>query len=92
MNELSNAHKAPPLPENLARATQVLLEKRLSDAGLSFDCKAYIDEHGEPCVQVYVDNDDDADDTLDLHYVVEDDSPDELYATIREDLSEVYEL
>jgi hypothetical protein len=59
---------------------------------LSFDCSAYVDENGKPCVQVYVDNDDDPDDTLDLHYEVDDDSPDELYAVVREDLEEVYEL
>ena len=89
---LSNAHKSPPLPEGLARGLLLLLEKRLSSAGLTFDCKAYVDENGEPCVQVYVDNDDDERDFLDLHYIVGDDTPDELYATVREDLSEVYEL
>jgi len=80
------------LPVGLARGTLLLLEKRLSASGLSFDCKAYIDEDGAPCVQVYVDNDDDLDDTLDLHYVVDDDTPDELYAVVREDLAETYEL
>jgi hypothetical protein len=92
MSEESNAHKAPPLPDGLARGTRTLLEKRLSSSGLSFDAKAYIDEHGKPCVQVYVDNDDDPDDFLDLHYEVDDDSPDELYAVVREELSEIYEL
>lgn len=92
LNELSNAHKCAPLPEGLARGLALLLDKRLSGQGLSFRCAAYIDEHGKPCVQVQVDNDDDEDDTLDLDYEVDDDSPDELYAAVREDLDEVYEL
>lgn len=92
MSEETNAHKCAPIPEGLARGLKLLLEKRLSSCGLSFDCVAYVDEHGKPCVQVYVDNDDDPDDTLDLHYEVDDDSPDELYAVVREDLDEVYEL
>jgi hypothetical protein len=89
---LSNAHQAPPIPEGLARGVSLLLEKRLSSAGLQFDCKAYIDEHGKACVQVYVDNGEDPNDFLDLHYEVDDDTPDELYAIVREDLSEIYEL
>ena len=92
MNELSNAHKSVPVPEGLARGLCALLDKRLTVYGLSFDCKAYVDEDGKPCVQVYVDNDDDPDDMLDLHYVVDDDTPDELYATVREDLEEVYDF
>lgn len=92
MNELSNAHRSVPAPEPLARGLHLLLDKRLAEFGLNFDCKAYIDENGDPCVQVYVDNDDDPEDTLDLHYVVDDDSPDELYATVREDLEEVYDF
>ena len=92
MNEESNAHKAPPAPEGLARGLTALLDKRLSQFGLTFDCKAYIDEHGSKCVQVYVDNDDDADDYLDLHYEVEDDTPDELYALVKEELQEVYDF
>ncbi len=91
-NEMSNAHKAPPVPEGLARGVSSLLDKRLSQFGLSFDCKAYIDEHGKPCVQVYVDNDDDPSDILDLHYEVDDDTPDELYAIVREELEETYEF
>lgn len=89
---LSNAHKSPPLPTGLARGTLLLLEKRLSDKGLTFDCKAYIDENGDPCIQVYVDNAVDPNDFLDLHYVVDDDTPDELYAIVREDLEQVYDL
>lgn len=89
---LSNAHKSPPLPTGLARGTLMLLEKRLSDKGLTFACSPYIDEHGKPCVQVYVDNDDDPDDRMDLHYEVDDDTPDELYAIVREDLEKVYDL
>jgi len=92
LNEISNAHKCAPIPEGLARGLSLLLEKRLSACGLSFGCQAYIDEHGKPCVQVYVDNDDDPDDYMDLHYEVDDDSPDELYVVVREDLEEVYEL
>lgn len=92
MGELSNAHKCPPIPEGLARGLALLLDKRLSDKGLTFNCSAYIDEDGEPCVQVYVDNDDDPDDKMDLHYIVGDDSPDELFFEVRKDLSEVYEL
>ena len=69
-----------------------MLDKRLAQFGLNFDCKAYIDEHGQPCVQVYVDNDDDPEDIMDLHYVIDDDSPDELYAIVREDLEEVYDF
>ena len=92
MNELSNAHKCPPIPEGLARGLSLLLDKRLSSQGLTFDCRAYVDEEGNPCIQVYVDNDDDPDDYLDLHYIVDDDSPDELYADVREDLGEVYDL
>ena len=92
MSDISNAHKAPPLPTSLARGVSQLLDKRLTGVGLSFDCKAYVDEHGKPCVQVYVDNDDDAEDHMDLHYEVDDDSPDELYALVREELAEVYEL
>jgi hypothetical protein len=92
VGELSNAHKAPPIPEGLARGVKLLLEKRLSSAGLDFDCKAYIDEHGKPCVQVYVDNGEDPNDFLDLHYEVDDDSPDELYAIVKEDLDAEYEL
>lgn len=92
MNEESNAHTAPPPPEGLARGVTALLDKRLSQFGLTFDCKAYIDEHGNQCVQVYVDNDDDPDDHLDLHYEVEDDTPDELYALVKEELQEVYDF
>lgn len=92
MGDDSNAHRCQAIPESLARAVKVLLDKRLAELGLTFDCKAYIDENGDACVQVYVDNEDDDDDTLDLDYIVGDDSPAELYAAIREDLSEVYEL
>lgn len=92
MNELSNAHSAPPPPEGLARGVALLLDKRLSKYGLTFDCKAYIDQDGDTCVQVYVDNDDDPRDYMDLHYAVEDDTPDELYALIKEDLEETYEF
>lgn len=92
MSEISNAHRCAPIPEGLARGLALLLEKRLSSQGLTFHCAAYIDENGERCVQVYVDNDDDPDDFLDLHYIVDDDSPDELYADVRADLDEVYEL
>lgn len=89
---ISNAHRSVPAPEGLARGLRLLLDKRLAQYGLSFDCKAYVDEHGKPCVQVYVDNDDDPEDTLDLHYEVDDDSPDELYAIVREDLEETYDF
>ena len=92
LNEVSNAHKCAPIPEGLARGLSLLLDKRLSSCGLSFDCQAYVDEAGKACVQVYVDNDDDPEDQLDLHYEVDDDSPDELYAVVRADLDEVYEL
>lgn len=92
MNELSNAHTAPPAPEGLARGVALLLDKRLAKFGLTFDCKAYIDEEGQTCVQVYVDNDDDPSDNMDLHYIVADDSPDELYATVKEDLEEVFDF
>lgn len=92
MGEESNAHRCPPIPEGLARGLGQLLDKRLSSAGLTFHSVAYIDEDGEACVQVYVDNDDDPDDKMDLHYIVGDDSPDELYAQVKTDLSEVYEL
>ena len=92
MNELSNAQKCAPIPEGLARGLKLLLDKRLGSTGLTFDCLAYVDEHGKPCVVVYVDNEDDDDDRLDLDYEVDDDSPDELYAAVREDLEEVYEL
>jgi hypothetical protein len=92
MGEESNAHRCPPIPEGLARGLSQLLDKRLSSAGLTFHSAAYIDEQGEACIQVYVDNDDDSDDHLDLHYIVGDDSPDELFAQVKEDLSEVYEL
>jgi hypothetical protein len=89
---MSNAHRCAPLPEGLARGLASLLDKRLSGVGLSFRTSAYVDENGKPCVQVQVDNDDDPDDTMDLDYEVDDDSPDELYAAVREDLDEVYEL
>lgn len=92
MSELSNAHRSVPAPEGLARGVCALLDKRLAQFGLNFDCKAYIDEHGQPCVQVYVDNDDDPEDIMDLHYVIDEDSPDELYAIVREDLEEVYDF
>lgn len=92
MSELSNAHRSVPAPEGLARGVCALLDKRLAQFGLNFDCKAYIDEHGQLCVQVYVDNDDDPEDIMDLHYVIDDDSPDELYAIVREDLEEVYDF
>lgn len=92
MNEVSNAHSCPPIPEGLARGLSKLLDKRLSQHGLSFKALAYIDKDGDACVQVLVDNDDDPEDTFELDYVVEDDSPDELYAQVKEDLSEVYEL
>lgn len=88
----SNAHKAPPLPTGLAQGLLLLLEKRLTSAGLSFRTSPYIDEHGKTCIQVYVDNDDDERDFLDLHYEVADDTPDELYALVREELAEIYEL
>lgn len=92
MGEDSNAHSCPPLPEGLARGLSALLDKRLTKYGLKFNCQAYIDKDGDACVQVQVDNEDDPDDTFELDYVVQDDSPDELYAQVKEDLSEVYEL
>lgn len=93
MNENSNAHKCVPAPEGLARGLLLLLDKRLAQYGLNFDCKAYIDEDGLPCVQVYVDNDDDPEDVQDLHFVIDnDDLPDELYAAVREELEEIYDF
>ena len=91
-DSISNAHKSVPAPEGLARGLCALLDKRLAEFGLTFDCKAYVDENGKPCVQVYVDNDEDPEDILDLHYEIDDDTPDELYATVREDLEEVYDF
>ena len=89
----SNAHKCPPIPEGLARGTLLLLEKRLSKEGFTFDCKAYIGEAGTQCVQVYVDNTDDPDDYEDFHYdVTSVKSPDELYAQVRDDLAEIYDI
>lgn len=89
----SNAHKSPPIPEGLARGTLLLLDKRLSKHGFTFDCKAYIGKEGTQCVQVYVDNTDDPDDFEDFHYdVTSVKSPDELYAQVREDLEEIYDL
>ena len=89
----SNAHKCPPIPEGLARGTLLLLEKKLSKFGLSFDCKAYIGETGTQCIQVYVDNIDDPNDHEDFYYdVTTVKSPAELFAQVREDLSEIYDL
>jgi len=71
----------------------LLLEKRLSKEGFTFDCKAYIGEAGTQCVQVYVDNTDDPDDYEDFHYdVTSVKSPDELYAQVRDDLAEIYDI
>lgn len=92
MSEISNAHSCPPLPEGLARGLAKLLDKRLAQFGLTFAVQAYIDKDGDACIQVLVDNDDDPEDTFELDYVVQDDSPDELYAQVKEDLSEVYEF
>lgn len=91
--EGSNAHPAPPIPEGLARGTRLLLDKRLSKHGLTFNCQAYIGKDGNACIQVYVDNTDDPDDFLDFHYdVTETPSPDVLYAQVRKDLDEIFEL
>lgn len=90
---MSNAHQSPAIPEGLARGLSILLEKRLSQHGFSFDCKAYVNETGTPCIQVYVDNDDDPSDWEDFHYDVSIvTSPDELYAQVRNDLEAIYEL
>lgn len=92
-SQLSNARQSPPIPEGLARGLAILLEKRLAQHGLEFDCKAYINKDGVPCIQVYVDNIDDPDDWEDFHYDVSIvTSPDELYAQVRNDLDSIYEL